>query len=68
MALNWKKVTHIKICEGTRGGRYYFLTLECGHFKSIAIPPFREYMMMVPFKPRNAPEKVICPICGRKKK
>ncbi len=57
----WRKVVDIKECAGSKGGRYWGLTLECGHYLSHARPPFRRGVLN--FKPQFAPKKKLCSIC-----
>lgn len=68
----WRQVVHIEHQEGPKGGEYWWLTLECGHHKAVAIPAYRiEFMAMVSFKDtkrspkkRTAPERCRCLLCA----
>lgn len=72
MSKPWRKVVHIEHSTGERGGEYWWLTLECGHHKSVPIPPYRiEFSVMVTFgkqrrspKKRTAPERCRCLLCA----
>lgn len=62
---DWKDVVHIREGKGPRGGEYWFLTLECGHHKSVPRPPFRPEMVMTMLRrPSGAPKRVRCLYCG----
>ena len=52
----FRRVVHIEHRTGRRGGRWWWLTLECGHFKSVHVPPFRHLFQKV----RQAPRKLKC--------
>jgi hypothetical protein len=56
----WCRVEHIEIHEGPKGGRYYWLRLECGHFKSVTIPNF----CFIRPKLHLAPRRCRCWHCG----
>jgi hypothetical protein len=57
-----KEVVHIKDSVGPHGGRYWFLTLSCGHFKAVRQPHFRGVQAIV--RPiRFAPKSVHCIVC-----
>jgi len=43
------------------------LTLECGHFKAVRIPPFR-IGRLLSHRPPSPPQRVRCLICGADKK
>lgn len=68
----WRQVVHIEHSEGPKGGEYWWLTLECGHYKASPIPRLRiELGMVISFKesrrpprPRTAPYKCRCLLCG----
>lgn len=68
----WREVVHIEYSQGERGGQYWWLTLECGHHKSVPIPPLRiEFGLIVSFgnrsrapKKRTAPERCRCLLCA----
>lgn len=49
------EVTHIETREGRRGGRTWWLTLACGHFKSVRVPrvlPFQVAFRKLTFAPK----------------
>ncbi len=52
----FRRVTHIEHRTGARGGRWWWLTLECGHSRSVHNPPFRHVFQKV----RHAPRKLKC--------
>jgi hypothetical protein len=70
-----KKVVHIEHQTGPRGGESWFLTLECGHHKSVPMPRFRPNLDLVLVKVREshtprrkkftAPKSCKCPICEK---
>jgi len=60
---DWKGVVHIEDRTGPRGGRCWLLTLECGHAKSVHIPPFR-IGRLLSHRPPSPPQRVRCLICG----
>lgn len=72
MTKPWRKVVHIEHSIGERGGEYWWLTLECGHHKSVPVPPYRiEFGVMVTLgkrcrapKKRTAPERCRCLLCA----
>lgn len=58
-----RDVTHIKDCTGPHGGRYWFLTLSCGHFKAVRMPHYRLAQAITrPIK--FAPKRCQCLICS----
>lgn len=60
----WRQVTHIDLTTGARGGKVWFLTLECGHHKAVRMPVFRiEKLNLVAQANREAPTKCRCLIC-----
>lgn len=60
----WRQVTHIELTTGARGGKVWFLTLECGHHKAVRMPVFRiEKGNWVAQADREAPTKCRCLIC-----
>ncbi len=61
----WRKVAHIEINEGAKGGRYYGLTLECGHYTTVTIRPFNPSRILMPgYKVQLAPQRCRCWHCG----
>jgi len=55
-------VAHIEAKTGPHGGEFWWLTLECGHFKAVRKPRFREHQILrrkMPFAPR----RVKCLVC-----
>lgn len=62
----WRKVRDdVRLCEGPKGGRYWYVTLEpCGHLRSIPIPPLREHQIaMIVRRQRLSPHRARCLIC-----
>lgn len=62
-----RQVVYIAEREGPRGGRYWMLTLECGHLATRDIPSPKCVVrsLMQGNVPSFAPEKVKCIICKR---
>lgn len=63
----WRKVTHIEnrykdLKHEVGSSLTWFLTLECGHFKSVHGGTLRSMRGSIP-KLRTAPKKVRCLIC-----
>lgn len=59
-----QKVVKIDYVDGDRGGRSWFLTLECGHFKSARIPKFRVERIEQYSKTPSPPERCRCSFCA----
>ena len=62
----WRQVVHIETRDTRGGGRCWFLTLECGHFKAVSIPYARPAVHLLGLfsgKRRLAPERVRCIVC-----
>ena len=57
----WRIVRHIENRIGPHGGRYWLLTLECGHLKCARKPCLRPYQIFR--RIRFAPKKVACLVC-----
>jgi len=58
-------VTHIAEYEGPKKGRFWILTLACGHKVARPIPPIRRDSIVVrrAWKRQRAPERVRCHYC-----
>lgn len=63
----WRGVTHIDYQTGSKGGRVWWLTLDCGHHAARKIPrfylPFAIGNMDRALKRRTAPQRVRCALC-----
>ena len=60
----WRNVTFIKESVGPRGGEYWWLTLECGHHKAVAIPvlsPAGSWRAESAHSPKEVPMPVLQP-------
>lgn len=62
MAGPWRAVAHIEHKEGPKGGQYWGLTLECGHYVTRTIPRFMAWRFKT-WTPALAPKKVRCVCC-----
>jgi hypothetical protein len=60
----WRDVVHIADNTGPRGGRYWTLTLECGHHAFRPVPVIAPDKMAAVFgRVRTAPHRVRCYFC-----
>lgn len=61
----WSEVAHIEHLEGRCGGKFWFLTLACGHFKSVRMTARPSIFPLTPLGIRCsfAPKKVRCLLC-----
>jgi hypothetical protein len=57
-------VVYIFEREGTRGGGYWWLVLDCGHAVARKRPmPGKVHLMFVPLEEKFAPKRVQCHYC-----
>jgi len=59
----FRDVEHIEERTGSRGGRYWLLTLSCGHIVTRDIPRFRIWKALDGQMPPTAPHRVQCRVC-----
>ena len=59
----WRNVEWIDSHVGPKGGEYWFLTLSCGHHKSVAKPSFKHGLEIGSTRTNFAPYRVRCLLC-----
>lgn len=60
----WRAVVHIEMRDTRGGGQCWFLTLECGCYKTVSVPLASNPMRAILRKPRGAPYRVRCITCS----
>lgn len=60
----WREVTHIATRDTRGGGKCWFLTLVCGHYKTVSVP-FANNPVLAVRRRRIilAPQRVRCVLC-----